>query len=304
MRRKRKEEEEKPRLWLGLSYALFKGMAERLERSKIMRDLRVSYEKGGFALHFRGYLAMLLFAATVTPIASFALAFTVHYALLGYTLLFSLALSFIVSVASLLSVLGAFIAAPMYRSYKWRKQIDSTLPHVVNYMQALASAGLPVETIFERVAEARINPALTRFAKTVVTYVKLFGMDVISALSKALEACPNVSLSRVIMGMIGVVSTSGDLRSYLAFEGEAMLRAQRDRLRRLINSLSFIAEIYVGLVIVGPIVFIIMNIIFLMLGGTIMGLSPELIMMAFIFVGIPLLFFIFLTILDSMLAGV
>ena len=104
--------------------------------------------------------------------------------------------------------------------------------------------------------------------------------------------------------MMGVISTSGDLRSYLAFEGEAMLRAQRDRLRRLINSLSFIAEIYVGLVIVGPIVFIIMNIIFLMLGGTIMGLSPELIMMAFIFVGIPLLFFIFLTILDSMLAGV
>lgn len=304
VKREKEKGEETLGFWLGLSYALFKGMAEKLEHSRIMRDLRASYEKGGFTIHFRGYLAMLLFTSTITPVAAFALSFAIHYVILGYTLLISLALSLIVAVASLLSALGSFIAAPMYRSYRWRKQIDPALPHVINYMQTLASAGLPVEAVFERVAEARINPALTKFAKIIVTYVKLFGMDIISALRKSLEACPNVNLSRIIMGLIGVVSTSGDLRSYLAFEGETMLRAQRDRLRRLINSLSFIAEVYVGVVIVGPIVFIIMNIIFLMLGGTIMGLSPELLMMAFIFIGIPVLFSIFLVILDSMLAGV
>jgi len=293
-----------PNAWLRLAYPMFRGLAERLESSRLMRDLRSLCERGGISVHFRAYLAGLLFAAIVVPIAALALSAAVHIVLLGYPPIVGVALSLIVAFASAMVALGAFLAAPIYRSRRWRGQIEGALPHMVNYMETLASAGLPPEHIFERVAEANINPAVTRFARMVVAYVRLFGMDIVSALRRALEASPSVGLSRLVAGMMGVISTSGDLRSYLAFEGEALLRAQRDRLRRLVSSLGFIAEVYVGLVMVGPVIFVIMSVVLDMLGGTIMGLSPSALTMAFIFTGVPLLFAAFLLLLDSMLARV
>jgi len=302
VRRTRGQGQSRGSFWVGTSYSLFKGLAERLEAP--LKDLRPIYERAGFALHFRAYLSLLIFSVILSALLSFTASVLVHYFLLNYTLFFSVVLSLIVSFAASASVLAAYIAAPLYRSSRWRRLIDPALPHVANYMQALASAGLPVEAMFQRVAEADINPALTRFARLVVRNVKLFGMDVLTALRRAMEASPSASLTRLVSGLTGVVSTSGDLRSFLAYEGEALLRAQRDRLRRLIQSLSLLAEAYVGIVVVAPVVFIIMSVIFLMLGGTILGLAPDVLMMFFILVGIPVLVSIFLIILDSMLGGV
>jgi archaellum biogenesis protein FlaJ (TadC family) len=101
-----------------------------------------------------------------------------------------------------------------------------------------------------------------------------------------------------------VVSTSGDVRSFLAVEADALLRSQRDRLRRVVGTLTLLAEAYIGIVVVAPLVLVIMALIFSMLGGTILGLGPDVLMMAVILVGIPVLSAIFLLILDSVLAGV
>jgi flagellar protein FlaJ len=287
-------------LWVGVSYILFKGLAERSEPR--LRSLKAAYDVAGFTLHFRAYLSLMFFSALLAALLTFTASLFIHYFALGYALWVSLALSLTLSFAASMSTLAGYVAAPLYRSYRWRGFIDAALPHVANYMLALASAGIPVEAIFEGVAEANINPALTSLSRRVVRSVKLFGMDVLTALEEAARASPSSALAKLVRSLLGVVSTSGDVRSFLAIEADALLRAQRDRLRRIVSSLTLLAEAYIGIVVVAPLVFVVMALIFSMLGGAILGLSPDLLMIVVILVGMPVLSAIFLLILDSMLA--
>jgi archaellum biogenesis protein FlaJ (TadC family) len=288
-------------LLVEVSYSLFKGLAERWEPR--LKALKAAYDLAGYALHFRAYLSLMFFSALLAAALAFSASFLIHYAALGYAPWLSAALSSTLSFAASMSTLAGYVAAPLYRARRWRGLIEAALPHTANYMLALASAGIPIEAVFEGVAEANINPALTSLCRRVVRGVKLFGMDALAALEEAAGVSPSPALTKLIRGLLGVVSTSGDVRSFLAVEADALLRSQRDRLRRVVGTLTLLAEAYIGIVVVAPLVLVIMALIFSMLGGTILGLGPDVLMMAVILVGIPVLSAIFLLILDSVLAG-
>ncbi|MCX8204448.1 MAG: type II secretion system F family protein [Candidatus Nezhaarchaeota archaeon] len=284
------------------SYFLFKSLAKSLE--SYLKDLRTTYERAGFTIPLRAYLSLSIFTALLAAIVTFAASFLIHYLVLNFTLTTSLLLSLIPSFIASMLTIAAYIATPFYKSFMWRSIVEPALPHAANFMLAMASAGLPVEAIFERVADVNINPLLTRFARRVVRNVKLLGMDSTAALEDALRISPSASLNKLVRGLLGVILTSGDVRSFLSLEAEGLLRAQRDRLRRLIHSLALLGEVYVAFVIVMPIALVIMGVIISMLGGTILALDPNVFMFFLILVGIPALSLVFLIILDSMLARV
>lgn len=288
--------------WVGVSYSLFGGLAKRLEGR--LGGLRAIYDRAGFDVHLRAYLALSLFASLLAAAAAFVAFLLIHCLALGLAPATGALLSLIPSFAASTATMGAFIAAPFYRASQLRGMAEPALPHAANFMMALASAGLPVEVMFERVADVNINPFLTRFARRVIRNIKLLGMDVAAALEEAMRASPSEALNRLVRGLLKVVQTSGDVRSFLAVEGEGLLRGQRDRLRRAVHTLALLGEVYVAFAVVMPVALVIMGVIISMLGGAIMGLDPNMFMFFIVLAGIPALSSIFLIILDSAMARV
>ena len=95
--------------------------------------------------------------------------------------------------------------------------------------------------------------------------------------------------------------TTGSIHDLVMFESSRLLQEKRDKLRKTIGTLAVMAELYITLVVVGPIIFIVMMAIFGILPAG--GLpQPISIINLIVFIGIPVLSVMFVLLLDSVVA--
>jgi len=66
-----------------------------------------------------------------------------------------------------------------------------------------------------------------------------------------------------------------------------MLDEKTQRLRNLVNTLSMLAEVYTTMMVAAPLMFITMLIVMNILGGGVLGLSPDILILVLTFIAIP-----------------
>ena len=104
----------------------------------------------------------------------------------------------------------------------------------------------------------------------------------------------------MIEGMISTIHTGGSLGAFLREKFKTHMRLKRVTLKKQADSLSVLSEIYLALLLTGPLLFTIMlSVMSVLGGGGLAGLSPELLLSLLTYVGIPICALIFLIILDS-----
>jgi flagellar protein FlaJ len=134
----------------------------------------------------------------------------------------------------------------------------------------------------------------------IVKNVNLFGMDIISALEKASSRTPSQKLRDMIEGMISTIHTGGNLGAFLRERFKTHMKLKRVSLKKYSDSLSVLSEVYVALLLTGPLMLVIMlSVMSVLGGGGLMGLSSELLLSLLTYIGIPVCAIIFLIILDS-----
>jgi flagellar protein FlaJ len=194
----------------------------------------------------------------------------------------------------------AFHLYPIYRADKHKRELDDELPFTTGYMSILASAGVSPEKMFNSLATLSAPLAASSEARDVVTNVSLFGMDIISALEKASSRTPSQKVRDMIEGMISTIHTGGNLGSFLRERFKSHMKLKRVSLKKFADSLSVLSEIYVALLLTGPLLFVIMlSVMSVLGGGGLMGLSSELLLSLLTYIGIPVCALIFLVIMDS-----
>jgi len=100
--------------------------------------------------------------------------------------------------------------------------------------------------------------------------------------------------------MISTIHSGGNLGGYLREKFKTHMKLKRVTLKKQADSLSVLSEIYVALLLTGPLLFIIMlSVMSVLGGGGLAGLSPELLLNLLTYIGIPICALIFLIILDS-----
>jgi flagellar protein FlaJ len=104
----------------------------------------------------------------------------------------------------------------------------------------------------------------------------------------------------MIEGMISTIHTGGNLGSFLRERFKSHMKLKRVCLKKFADSLSVLSEIYVALLLTGPLLFVIMlSVMSVLGGGGLMGLSSELLLSLLTYIGIPVCAIIFLVIMDS-----
>jgi flagellar protein FlaJ len=266
----------------------------------LFKDLDQDLQKSGLKVNFKAYVSL-------TILASFLITLPVAIAMpivLFFVFKVSLGSVFMFSVGGALftwalAIIG-FYLYPVYRADKHKRELDDELPFTTGYMAILASAGVSPEKIFYSLSTLSVPLAASSEARDVIKNVNLFGLDVISALEKASSRTPSEKLRDTLEGMISTIHTGGNLGAFLREKFKMHMRLKRLSLKKYSDSLSVLSEVYVALLLTGPLLFVIMLSVMSMLGGGGLGiLSSDLLLNLLTYIGIPVCALIFLIILDS-----
>lgn len=265
----------------------------------LFEDLDLNLRKAGLKINFKVYLSLTFFATILISLTalifipcSFVFVFNVPFL---PAVLFGVGGSLF---AVAFSIIG-FHVYPIYRTDKLKRELEDELPFTTGYMAILASAGVSPEKIFYSISNLSVPLTISEEAKNVVRDVNLFGLDIISALEKTSKRTPSEKFRETLEGFISTIHSGGNLAAYLREKSEQYMKLKRISLRKFSDILSMLSEIYVSLLVTGPLLLVIMLAVMAMLGGGSLGaLGPDLLLGIITYLGIPVSSIVFLIILD------
>jgi flagellar protein FlaJ len=252
---------------------------------------------------FEAYVALLVFFTVTGGVSIFVAIFFLSF-FSGATLLISFLVSF---TLSLLSVFVIFITLYFYPSLQVgnRKRIlDEELPYVASHMAVLSRASLPPERIFKSMAQIdamRIKSVAAEESISVIRDVNFLGYDILSSMERRVKVSPSIKFVDFLDGFISVTRSGGDLTDYFLSSAKGLMDQARIAARQLIETLGGIAEAYIALMVVFPLLIIIMMSVMGMIGGGVGGFSTIFIMQIVTYLIIPAIVVILLLILDSIM---
>jgi len=280
-----------------VSYRLFGAHAQMI--TSRFTAFKQIYQKSGITRLHESYMALMLFTSLVVFISTFAIGALLHHILFNLTLLQYLVAVLTFSCIISLTVPIIFILYPLYLLGQKKKEIDANLVYTTGYMGVLSAGGIPIERMFERVAQVEQRPAIKNLAKRVITNIKIFGLDVTSSLRDVTLCSPSEDFSKLLIGITNTVKTSGDLKNLLKFETDSLLHTKREQLKKTLGTLIALGEVYIAAMVMGPIVFIVMLTILSIMGNVTFGLSPAEQLNLLVFFGLPTICTVFIIILNG-----
>ncbi len=261
---------------------------------------RAAFQQAGLPVIFESYASTAKLLSIFAVVATVFPALVVEMGILHIELLTALfeVAALGVTVFSL-SILLWFLY-PLQRRRNSKSRLESQLSYSFGILGVLSAAGISIERMFERIAVSDSNPILADLAKRFIRNVKVFGLDTESALSEVARHSPSPLFAKMLDSIAVAFRTTGSVHELIMFESNRLLAEKSDKMKRKIGDLSIMAELYITLVVVGPIIFIVMLSILQLLPYA--GSLPSIqIINALVFVGIPSISIGFTLSLDSMI---
>ncbi|MDA4112162.1 MAG: type II secretion system F family protein [Thaumarchaeota archaeon] len=265
-------------------------------------EFKEAYGQSGIPLIFEAYISTGFLLSILVTIPTFAISLIVETRLYPRgSILFSLVGSFVLSGVAFGLALVIWLFYPMLRRRSSKSKLEGQLAYSFGILGVLAAAGINLERLFERIATSESNPVLADLAKRFLRNIRVFGLDTETALAEVAEHCPSEAFSKMLDSIAVAYKTTGSIHDLVFFESARLLQEKRDKLRKTIGTLAVMAELYITLVVVGPIIFIVMMAIFGLLPGGNLP-NPISVINLIVFIGIPVLSVMFVLLLDSVVS--
>ena len=204
--------------------------------------------------------------------------------------------------------LGAGLAAATYwgrwtlldqRARARGIEIDATLPRTVAFVYALSRSGMPFQAVLRTLSQNEdvYGEAATELGVT-VRDMDAFGTDVLTALKRTAERTPSDNLSEFTENLASVLSSGQDVSSFLHEQYDRFQEEIESQQRQYLDLLSTFAEVYVTVLVAGPLFFItVLVVVGLVIQDTLVVIRLV------VYLGIPLATFGFVVYVDSMTEG-
>ncbi len=148
-----------------------------------------------------------------------------------------------------------------------RRALESALPYALNFMAALANAGVVAEEIFGAIGKQQVYGEVRVQAANIYRDTKLFGKDLTRALNDASRRSPSPQWEEFLQGSINTISTGGNLKAYLLARSEQFTEENRRKTRSFLESLGVMAESYVVVAAAAPLFLIVIISVMAVLSG-------------------------------------
>ncbi len=284
---------------LSLSYNSFKKLSDNLA-SRFSKYNETIYIKSGIPVYFNAYIATAIFLSIIT----FVIVTFVSFLMTKYVAMGAFFISILFGIIMSGFVMLLMFVYPYHRLVSDSRIINSKLLDTVIFMTAIAQADPNIDHIMNTMAETIEIKPLKRLFLQFMRNKNMLGMDSVTALREIRKVSPSTTFALLLDGLANVITTSGNIKDYLVSESYRLLGEKRDRLKRLINTLSLLSETYVSLMVVLPVILIIILAFMSILGGTVAGLPPSILIGILTFIFIPFSSMALIIIIDMILSEV
>ena len=178
-------------------------------------------------------------------------------------------------------------------------EIDATLPGTVAFIYALSRSGMPFQTVIRTLSrnEDVYGEAATELS-VAVRDMDAFGTDILTALKETAERTPSENLEEFAENLASVLSSGQDVSAFLHEQYERFQEEVEAQQRQYLDLLSTFAEVYVTVLVAGPLFFITVLVV---VGLVIQDTLVVIRLVAYL--GIPLGTFGFMIYVDSTTEG-
>lgn len=283
-----------------ISFRMFSQFSERV--SYYFGDVKLSLKKARIKLSLQEYISISIMTCFIVFITSFPV-LSFLFGFVFQTFLFSFITSFTITVLVTIGIFLLFMNYPRLVINEKAKSIDNALPFATLYLSTIASSKLPVHKIFEIFSKFGKYGELTDEIKSIQNDMDIFGLDVNTALERAVERSPSKLFKELVWGMLSTIRSGGDVSIYLKESAVNMVNEYRRKLYEFSHQLTIYIEVYLTSIVLGAIFFTILTSI---MSGIATGVDAAgMIVMQFvlIFGFIPLVSTLFIFMIKSVTPG-
>jgi flagellar protein FlaJ len=284
-----------------LSNLFFGNITSRMVNNhpKVFTDLSKAIRSSGLRILSKTYLSMMLLTSML--VGGVSLAITVFIALfIQMPILFVALSSVFIGGATAIIAAGIFLVYPSLVANSRNRMIKDDLPFVIIHMAAVAGSGAKPLSMFKLIANSGEYQGLEGEIKKILNYVNLFGYNLSTALKTVAATTPSPRFRDLLTGMIATMESGGSMKSYLQGMADDAMHTYSLERKKYVEILSTYSDIYTGILIAAPLLFMVTLAIINLLGGTIGGLSVSILAIIGTYLIIPVLNIAFVLFLNIM----
>ncbi len=249
-----------------LCYKIF---GKKAAKSTQIEYIKRALEKAFMEIRPEAYIAYAWMNAVMGAIAGIVLILLYFFVFPSFINLPSKLLSIIIPSPILFAALAYFITLmiPESRANRRKKDIDAKLPYALNFIAAMATAGILPSEIFKSLAEQPVYGEIHKEAAWIYRDIEVFSIDIITALRNAANRTPSIKFQEFLQGAITTITSGGDLKKYFMAKADEYMRENRRTQKEFLETLGILAESYVTVVVAAPLFLIIMLSVMSLFGG-------------------------------------
>jgi flagellar protein FlaJ len=280
-----------------LSFRFFKGTLEPYVT--YFESIKPDLQRANLNLSLTEYIYITFFVMLLVFVVEFPLIVIITSLLfktVSVAFLFSITLTIFLEIGTFF----IFYTYPTVTANRRRKNIESSLPFATTYMATIASSGAPPPMMFKVLSQFKEYGEVSKEAEKIYRDIEAFGMDLPSSLRKTAGRTPSPELKELFWGLETVLTTGGNIGNFLHERSRLFIQEYRRRLRQYSQTISFLIEIYLTVILVGSIFFVIMSALMSMFSGGQTTLLLTFVQFLVVFIVLPFVSLGFIVLLKSL----
>lgn len=148
-------------------------------------------------------------------------------------------------------------------------KLEKYLPYAASYTAAMSAANATPAKIFRSLAlNEDIYGDIAYDSAMIYRDINLLGYDLLSAIKLSVDRAASPWLTEFFQGMVGTLTSGGNLKLYFLNRAEHYMRENRTRLGVFLETLAMLAESYVVVAVAMPLFLIVMLVIMFWVSGS------------------------------------
>jgi flagellar protein FlaJ len=243
----------------------------RFGEKRANQHLQEALQSAHMEIRAGAYLSYVLLSTIIGFLIAMIVFVTLVFILLpliGVTLDTGLVV-FLLLIPGFIAVLiyALLLSKPKSKAKARRRKIDMNLAYAINFISAMASAGVTPTEIFKSLSKQEIYGEVKEESAWIYRDVGLLGFDILTAIKANIARTPSTKFKEFLQGMVVTVTSGGSLKTYFMHKADQYLWENRNQQKQLLETLGIMAESYVTAAVAGVLLLLIVIPLMMIISG-------------------------------------